>query len=263
MKKIIFLFIITFYTALSSQNIEIIGSKTNTLVFDGDEFLGYDNLGFYYFIKNNVFHKRNNQNNLEYKNISLGKITKIDIQNPFKIIVFYENFNTIILLDNQLNEIQSINFSEDNTPIIATAVGLASQNQFWIYNTMNQQIGLYDYLKKEYRAIAVPFIDTIKYYQSDFNSFSWIDQKNNWYSCDIFGKIVLRGILPNSDYTLIINKNQIMYAKSGIITLEDAEKQKKYEIKIPEKTFNKFYYKDQILSIFTSEGITNYKIIIP
>ena len=30
-----------------------------------------------------------------------------------------------------------------------------------------------------------------------------------------------------------------------------------------EKSFKNFYYKDQILSIFTNQEITNYKIIIP
>jgi len=30
-----------------------------------------------------------------------------------------------------------------------------------------------------------------------------------------------------------------------------------------EKSFKNFYYKDQILSIFTNQGISNYKITIP
>jgi hypothetical protein len=31
-------------------------------------------------------------------------------QNPLNIVLFYENFNVVILLDNQLNETQKINF---------------------------------------------------------------------------------------------------------------------------------------------------------
>jgi hypothetical protein len=34
-------------------------------------------------------------------------------------------------------------------------------------------------------------------------------------------------------------------------------------IEISEKTFKNFTYKDQILSIFTNQGITNYKITLP
>ena len=200
---------------------------------------------------------------LEYKNISLGKITKTDLRNPLKIVLFYENFNSIILLDNMLNEIKNINFSENSVNLIAAAVGLSSQNQLWIYNGINQQLGLYDYLKNEYKTISVPFTDRIKYYTSDFNHFQWIDAKNNWYMSDIFGKITFKGLIPDFDLLEICSENQYIYSKSGTLMLQDVEKDKKYEIKISEKTFTKFYYKDQILSIFTKEGITNYKIVTP
>jgi hypothetical protein len=71
----------------------------------------------------------------------LGKITKVDLQNPLKIVLFYESFN-VAPLDNQLNEIQKINFSSNANPIVITATGIASQNQLWVYNSLNQQIGL-------------------------------------------------------------------------------------------------------------------------
>jgi len=35
------------------------------------------------------------------------------------------------------------------------------------------------------------------------------------------------------------------------------------EIEILEKSFDNFYYKDQILSIFTAKEIVNYKIVTP
>ena len=61
----------------------------------------------------------------------------------------------------------------------------------------------------------------------------------------------------------ICSENQYIYSKSGVLMLNDIEKNKEYEIKLSEKTFQNFYYKDQILSIFTKEGITNYKIVTP
>ena len=80
---------------------------------------------------------------------------------------------------------------------------------------------------------------------------------------DIFGKITFKGLIPDFDLVEICSENQYIYSKSGTLILQDVEKDKKYEIKISEKTFVKFYYKDQILSIFTKEGITNYKIVTP
>lgn len=263
MKNLIILFFFTLSWITTGQSQKLFATKINHHAIDADQFVGSDQFGFYYTIKNNVFSKTKGNQSIEYKNISLGKITKVDLQNPLKIILFYENFNTVILLDNQLSEIQKINFSQLTIPIVVNAIGIASQNQLWVYNSLNQQIGLYDYLKNDYKAISTSFPESIKHYQSDFNTFYWIDEKNNWFSCDIFGKITRKGKTPDFDAIEIINNNQFLILKNAILTIEDIEKRQKFEIEILEKTFKKFCYKDQILSIFTSEGITNYKIIIP
>ena len=261
MKNLIIAFFFVFSSISFGQN--LITSKINHVAINAEEFLGYDQFGFYYTIKNNVFFKTKDNQSLEYKNISLGKITRVDLQNTLKMVLFYENFNTVILLDNQLNETQIVNFSENTIPIVAAATGIASQNQLWVYNNLNQQIGLYDYLKKDYKTISTSFPENIKYYQSDFNTFNWIDEKNNWYTCDIFGKITKKGKIPDFDSIEIIGDNQFIFSKDSILIIEDLEKSQKIEIEISEKTFKKFHYKDQILSIFTSGGIINYKIIIP
>ncbi|MGO4905621.1 hypothetical protein [Flavobacterium sp. W20_MBD1_R3] len=263
MKKLVLLLFIMSFSVAFSQNQKLTAVKIDSIRFDGDAFLGYDSFGFYYTIKNNVFSKIGKQDTLEYKNISLGKITKVDFQNPLKIVLFYENFNTVVILDNQLNETQKINFSESLIPIVATAVGIASQNQLWVHNSMNQQLGLYDYLNNLLKTISVPFTESIKNYFSDFNSFHWIDNENNWYICDVFGRITNNGKVPDFASIAIINENQFLYLKDGILVYHDLEKTQKSEIKIAEKSSKKFSYKDQILSIFTAEGITNYKIILP
>jgi hypothetical protein len=246
-----------------SQNQKLAALKINQITIAADQFLGYDPFGFYYTMKDNVFSKIKDNKTVEYKNVALGEITKVDLLNPLKIVLFYENFNTVIVLDNQLNETQKINFSENTIPIVANATGIAAQNQLWIYNSLNQQIGLYDYLKNNYKAISTSFPESIQYYQSDFNDFYWIDKKNNWYSCSIFGKITKKSKISDFDSIAIINANQFIIAKNAVLILEDIEKGQKFEIEILEKTFKKFCYKGQILSIFTAEGITNYKITIP
>jgi hypothetical protein len=263
MKKGIILFFIVFFSVAYGQNQKLTATKIGFIPLDCDQFLEYDQFGFYYYIKNNVLFKIKEKESFEYKNVSLGKITKVDLLNPLTIVLFYENFNTAVLLDNQLNEIQKINFSENQIPIMVGAIGLASQNQLWIYNNLTQQTGLFDFLKKEYKTVSIPFVKNIKKYQTDFNTFYWIDEENNWYTCDLFGKIFFKEKIPSFDSIEIINENKYLYSKDNILIYEDIEKDLKFEIEIPEKTFKKFYYKDQILSIFTSEGITNYKITIP
>ena len=237
--------------------------KTDTIAIQADSFVGYDKLGDYYYSKNNSLFKQNSTKNWQYKNLSIGKISKIDLQNPLNIVLFYESFNTIILLDNQLNEKQKINLSENNTPILATAIGLAFGNRLWIYNSLSQQIGLFDYLKSEFTPITTPFKGTMKQYFSDFNTFQWIDEKQHWYQSSINGQITHLGKIPDFEMVQIISNSELIFKNNNNLYHYSLKEKKIDLIEINKKSFENFYYKDQILSIFTIEGITNYKIIKP
>jgi hypothetical protein len=261
-----FLFIACSFSGVFSQNQKTKATSVSHFPIDADDFSGYDSFGYSYQIKNNVFSKTKDKERFEYKNVSLGKITKVDLQNPLKIVLFYEDFNTVILLDNQLNKVTEINFSLNNTPIVVSAIGMSTQNQLWIYNALNQQISLFDYLKNEYKTVSTPLIETIKYYQTDFNTFYWIDKKNNWFSCDIFGKTTSLGKVSDFDAIEIINNHQYLFSKANLLYFKDITSTNSNafsEIEILEKSFDKFCYKDQILSIFTAKEIINYKIVTP
>jgi hypothetical protein len=263
MKNLLLLFFISFFASSFGQDKILVASKKDSTTLIADHFLGYDQFGFYYSVKNNVLSKSKKDESFEYKNISLGKTTKIDIQNPLKIILFYENFNTIILLDNQLSETQKINLSENDVPIMATATGIASQNKLWIYNSLTQQIGLLDYLKNTFQTITPAFQGNIKYYQTDFNTFQWIDNNLNWFSCDVFGKITNLGRVADFDQAQITINQSIIFSKGEKLYVQDFKTSTIAPIENVEKSFKNFYYKDQILSIFTNQGISNYKISIP
>ena len=261
-KIILLLFTLQFALALAQeQNLKITPIATQKI--DADIFVGFDGMGNVYYIKNNVFYMKNEKESWQYKNVSLGKPTKIDIQNPLKTMLFYENFNTVIILDNQLNETQKINFSEKEVPIVTSAAGNASQNRLWIYNSLTQQIGLFDYLKNTFQSITPSIQGNLKYYESDFTTFQWIDGELNLYSCDVFGKIISLGKVSNFDQIQIIGNQIILFSKNGKLILQDLNKNMIYTIENVEKSFNNFFYKDQILSIFTNQEITNYKITIP
>ena len=168
-KKGIILLLIFQFVLAKAQEQTIMAQRISSQKIDADVFVGLDGIENYYYQKNNVLIKQHSKNVWQYKNISLGKTTRIDIQNPLKIMLFYENFNSVILLDNQLSESQKINFSDNEIPIIATASGLASQNRLWIYTNLTQQIGLFDYLKNTFKAITPSLQGNIKYYETDFN----------------------------------------------------------------------------------------------
>lgn len=248
--------------AFAQQN-KTVAVISDSILVKADRFIGYDNFGACYFIKDNVFYKKKDTLNWQYKSLSLGKIAMADIDNPLNIVLFYESFNTVILLDNQLNETQKISFSENTVPIVAAAVGLAFGNRLWVYNSLSQQIGLFDYLKSDFTIITPPFPGNLKYYSSDFNNFHWVDEKMRWFRCTVYGKVTSLGKVPDFEQIQTISDSELLFKRNNSIYLYKADGNKTTLIDFGKKTFKSFHYKDQILSIFTANGITNYKIITP
>lgn len=263
MKNAFFYFLLFSYTLGFCQNKKLKTTELSTQELENKTYIGFDGLGNNYYIKENVLIKQNEEKSWEYKNVALGKITSVDYLNPLKIVVFYENFNTIITLDNQLNEVQKLNLFEIDNTIFASKVGLASQDQFWIYNSLTQQVMLFDYLKNTFKNIGNPIQESIKYTQSDFNNFYWIDEINNWYAVDIFGKVTLLANIPPFEKIQVIDNDKLLFSRDNVLYCLNNLTKTIYEIEIVEKSFQNYYYKDQILAIFTNQQIKNYKIKLP
>ncbi|MEZ4839737.1 hypothetical protein [Flavobacterium sp.] len=237
---------------------------TSTQQLTADEFITMDSFGYYYYIKNNVFFKQKGKELFQYKNLALGKIKRADLQNPLKIVLFYEGFNSVITLDNQLNETSTIYFSENqNNPIIASAVGLAAQNRLWVFNSLPMQLGLYDFTKQVFQPLSQPFQNPIQFYQTDYNQFYWIDSNGLVSTCDVFGKITILGNIPPFDSAQIISKDILIYQKSNQLYFHHLNENKSFRINLVEKTIEKFQVKDQFLLIFTENEIRKYQINLP
>ena len=231
--------------------------------WEAGQFLGQDNFGNAYSIYENEFRKISNNRVSFYKNVSLGKIHQVDLQNPLQIVLFYKQFTTAVLLDNQLNETTKINFSELTIPLNPEAVSLASQNRLWVYDMLSQKLGLFDILKNTFQPITQSFDQNLKFYQSDYNYFYWVDTKQNLYVSNLFGKVNLLGNVPDFDQLQVISPNQILVKKDNELYFYNLEKSLKTPIAINEKSVVSFSYKEQILSIFTPQEIYQYKISLP
>jgi hypothetical protein len=165
MKKALLLIIITILsTTLNAQEVLIPVKFLSNAKSSTQRYVGADAFGWQYTITDNELTKQKDGQAVRYRNVALGEIYKVDLQNPLQLILFYRKFNTVVLLDNQLNETSRINFSDaQQQPVIAEAVGLASQNRLWLYDVNTQQIGLYNLAQGTFRSITPPFNDGIKY----------------------------------------------------------------------------------------------------
>lgn len=263
MQKIVFSLFLLVSLPLCSQTKDLNPVLLSTETTEGDWFVGEDSFGNIYTIKDNEFRKTNRNQQFQYRNLSFGAIRQVDLQNPLQPVLYYKAFNAAVLLDNQLNETQKINFSETNPELFPQAVSLASQNRLWLYDLNSQKLGLYDIFKNTFTPISTPIKDAIQYYQSDYNYFYWVDIRNNCYVSTIFGKINFIGQAPISDRLQFISPTRILFQKDNRLFLYDLENASTTNIPLPEKSIKSFYYKEQILATFTNNEIRNYKINLP
>ncbi|HEY8734527.1 MAG TPA: hypothetical protein VIL90_08190 [Puia sp.] len=68
-----------------------------------------------------------------------GKIAYIDVSNPLKILLFYQEFGTIVMLDRFLNNISSLDLRQLGFYQV-TCIGLAYDNNIWVYDALGGKL---------------------------------------------------------------------------------------------------------------------------
>lgn len=94
-----------------------------------------DNLGRIYLVtdKNILINYRPDFKEMyRHANTKSGAISSIDVSNPLKITVFYDNFNKVKIFDNTLTQITEMNLSEKFSDI--TACASSNDGTYWVYD---------------------------------------------------------------------------------------------------------------------------------
>lgn len=97
----------------------------------------------YYVSPRQVLYKCNEQGQVlfEFSNRYLGTLSKVDASDPFDILLFYPDYQTILFLDRTLNMTADIRLKAEQFPLPAL-VALGRDRQVWIYdaalNTLNR-----------------------------------------------------------------------------------------------------------------------------
>lgn len=94
-----------------------------------------DNLGRIYIVNNKniiINYKQDFKEQYRYADTKIGAVSSIDVSNPLKITIFYDDFNKVKIIDNTLTVIRELNLSENFSDI--TACGTANDGNLWIYD---------------------------------------------------------------------------------------------------------------------------------
>ena len=68
-----------------------------------------------------------------------GKISSVDVSDPFKILIYYQEYNQIIFLDKNLSEIGNIDLSEIEIEFSGTAC-LSKNKGVWVFDSEASRI---------------------------------------------------------------------------------------------------------------------------
>ena len=127
MKRILLITFCFFCLAVRSQELTTEFQMKKPL--EADTFIGVDEFQNMYYIQENILYKKTSKQLFSYSNVGLGRISSVNIQNPFKVILSYTDFNAAIILDNNLNELtQKIDFTKKTLFNNVTFVTGASLN---------------------------------------------------------------------------------------------------------------------------------------
>lgn len=106
------------------------------------DFFTSDQLGNLYIIKNAELKKVDFENNKEknYSNSLFGKISTVDVSDPFRTLLYYKDFNKIVFLDKNLSEIISPIILDDLGYYNVLSVCQSVNGGFWLFDQSLSQL---------------------------------------------------------------------------------------------------------------------------
>ncbi|GAA4279793.1 hypothetical protein [Gaetbulibacter aestuarii] len=258
MKYTVCLFI--FFSTLLSAQESIPATFIDSTKIQADQVVSVDNFGNTYFIKDNVFFKKTDTKILRYINLQLGNLSTAQVFNPLKINLFYQDFNTVVILDNRLAEIAKIDFNTLPEYRNITHISTGSDNTLWIFNQDRQQLERFDYKLQKTVMNTLPITSPVLDMISNYNT-CWLLTQNNLYIYNYFGSVIQK--IKNTGYTkLCLAPNGIVLEKENKLFYLKLDDQDVQAIKLPNLLIKQFFVTNETLYIYNFETLAKHQIKI-
>jgi hypothetical protein len=171
------------------------------------ERIAIDHLGNTYYINDSKLIKQNPKKTISFENTFLGHIKSLDLSNPLRILIFYEESNNILFLNQELAIIGDI-ISLDELNVNSTIDACSStQNGFWLINGFSKRLEFYNIDNKLTHSSEV--IDNIE---------SHTLESMCMYGNKVYINMTNRGILVFDNFATYIKTIPITKANSIQIT---------------------------------------------
>ncbi|PHS67621.1 MAG: hypothetical protein COB12_02460 [Flavobacterium sp.] len=255
MKIFLFILLIPFFG--DSQELSFV----EKIDLNTNQFIGYDSYNDLFYVKDQVLYKKTTSNLYNFKDFQLGEIYSVDIVNPMNIAVYYQDFNTVVLLDNKLTEIERVEFNNISEFTNTSQVTMAANNSLWIFNIDLQQLELYNYRSKIKTLVSQPINGEVLSFASNFNyCFVLTEEKIRAYN--IYGSLLAE--IYNEGFQKIVQLNENLIAiKDNELYYIDKETRESKKIKSPEITIKDLQLTQEFLYIYDENQVQKFTITLP
>lgn len=243
-------------------------TSVSSIPLDAHHFIGMDTYKNTYFIKDRVVNKKGPKGDFRFNDLQLGRITSVDIINPLKVIVFFQDTNTVVMLDNMLSEIERINFNNLPQFLNVSTATNAGNKSLWLFNVDTQQLELYNYGAKLQTVVSQPFPGKLISQASNFNyCFTLTEKKLRAFN--IYGSILNE--VDSEGYEKIIqqNENLIALKEDTLYYLPDFAKRNDKisgeitKLELPEMEIKDLQLSNDFLYIYDGKDLHTFKLTIP
>ena len=255
--KIITVVYLIYFSVLGNENsleLKLISKKETT----NENIRGIDNLNNIYSIKNNELIKSSDTKDYYYKNNLYSNISSIDVQNSLKIKLFYEDSNSLIVLDNKLSEISKINFNIISPNKIISKFSASNDNNIWVYNELNSKIELYNYINNTFRIVNSEISGEVISLESNYK-YCWVLTDSQIYKFNYFGSLITKTAVNNIQQIEIFNDN-LFFKKDNELFYYDQDLLIEYKLDLENLLIKDFFVINQSLYIYDSEHFIKYQI---
>ena len=254
--QLLFLFIFL-HSFLTQNQIKI--ERTETTKHDNNfKLLKIDNLGNKYYLSDYYLLKRKD---LLFSDSSMGLISKVDLYNPLKIKVWFLDFNSLVILDNFLNEITRINFNEIPSLGEIYDISSANDNSIWVFDETEMKIKKFDFFKR----ILIENIETkiegeFLDFRSNYN-YLWVITDSYFYKINYNGSIVYKSENSNSFNKIRLFKNDVILANNNQLIHFKNDEELFINIKHEKLFIKDFSVIDETLYIYDKDHLNKYLIL--
>jgi hypothetical protein len=232
------------------------------------DFFSTDGFGNLYIVQNSELIKINisDGKKLVYSNFSSGKISSIDPADPFRILVYYKDFNKIVFLDKNLTEIISPITLDDKGIYNAISVCQSVNGGFWVLDQNSAQLL---YLDKSLNIVKKSAVIEEIYDQNTDTKQAFMLEKNDY----IYVGFENAGVMQFDSYGVYIKTfptinfanfqvidNVIVYYSEGKLNYYNTQNYQEKSLKIPIENIVRTAIEGNRLFVQTGKKILVYNL---